>query len=474
MKANSHKGLFAASLSILLGSSLLSACYTSPATTQTTPQNQLDSNDPFISQARVALANYQEADATFSDSQTLASQDFSIQQIDYNADASTGTPVDPSAGASTGTGASTNVNASTDINATAGTGSAAGTNVNASTTVATGASASPTPGASPAASSEPDRNDFDAALGTINAGLGGGADITGNSAQVGTQLDSIVGTQLGSTNNFAASVNLFNQAAGNFSTQLLGTQGVEINNAGQVSINYNRLRADLTANLQGDTELSNPSIDLNGQLNTQSNASLTLHRLLPLGFEPHSSQVISFSNADGSTSKSVLFTYQGLGTILTNRVRVMSTVHNLSTDALKLRLESQAQGFSRVGLREVSRDANGQLAISTNTSTKFRNGTTVDMLEKRFVNATGGGTGIGTFSITDGAGQSYSGSLRTIAGANGRLMMLIEPTDAGRGRLLMQDKGDGHATLMLYNSQGQQTATSDFNLYNSLIATANS
>lgn len=446
MKPNSPKGLIAASLSILLGSSLLSACYNSPATTQATPQNQLDSNDPFISQARVALANYQEADATFSDSQTLASQDFSIQQLNPDVSASVDTSV------ATGTGASTDVNATT--------------------AVATSASASPS--ASPAAASEPDRNDFDAALGTINAGLGGGVDITGNSAQVGTQLDGIVGTQLGSTNNFAASVNLFNQAAGNFSTQLLGTQGVEINSAGQVSINYNRLRADLTADLQGDSELSNPSIDLNGQLNNQSNASLTLHRLLPLGFEPHSSQVINFSNADGSSSKSVLFTYQGLGTILTNRVRVMSTVHNLSTDALKLRLESQAQGFSRVGLREVSRDSNGQLAISTNTSTKFRNGTTVDMLEKRFVNATGGGTGIGTFSITDGAGQSYSGSLRTIAGANGRLMMLIEPTDVGRGRLLMQDKGDGHATLMLYNSQGQQTATSDFNLYNSLIATANS
>lgn len=386
---------------------LATACQYTPATSQPA-QNPLVSNDPFIAQARLALANYQETDAALSDSQTLANQAFTASQT-------------------------AQVNGETDV----------------------------------------DANDLDAGIGVINAGLGGGADITGNTTATSTQIDGLINTQL-SGSAYAASIDVFNRAAGNFTSQLAGVQGVEIDALGHTTVNYDRLRADTVANLEGDSLLANASLDLNGQLHSNAGVNLTLNQLQPLGFDARSSEVVRATEPDGSTARSVLLTFQGQGTILTNQVRVTGIARELSTQELKLRSETAAKGFTRVALREVARDNNGQVAIDSDAHTRFSSGAMVDIIEKRFINAQGAGAGIGTFALTDSSGTVISGSLRSVAGANGRLMLIMEPSDSSRGRLVMQETGNGHANLLLFNSQGQQLATSDFDLRNNLVATANS
>lgn len=501
-------GILSLSLSMMLGGSLLYGCAPYPASVSQPTNNQFNSNDPYISQAQLAMASYQEVDASFADSQTIASQNFATQQVDgaANADTSMNTTTtleNTNVGTSTGT----TVSGSADVNGDGfidSTDAAATATANAAANAAASTSAKATTDVN--GDGVVDDNDIDTSLigqvgGNLNTGVntgsglnqpniisgidtslnsGLGVDITNGvntttgmaqaATQLSSQIDTMMTTQISSLNTYGSSIDLFNRASAGFSNQILAAEGVELDSAGKLSINTNRLMADIRADLRGDAELMNTSLDMNGQLNGTANSNLRLNQLSVLGYSGTSSNVLAQANADGTTSEHVLFNFKNLDADVQNRVRVTSNMRGQVTNELNLRLDSLAKGFTRTGLREISRDSNGNTQLTSEVSMKLHNGSQIDMSEKRFVNANGSGTGFGTFNIVTASGQTYSGSMRTVAAADGKLMMIFEPTDTNYGRLMLQETSSAQANLALYNSQGNLAGTTQFDLEAALDA----
>lgn len=466
-------GILSLSLSMMLGGSLLYGCAPYPASVNQPSNNQFNSNDPYISQAQLAMASYQEVDASFADSQTIASQNFATQQADgaVNADTSTSTTTtleNTNVGTSTGT----TVSGSADVN---GGGVIDDNDIDTSLIGQVGGNLN-TGVNNGSGLNQP--NIISGIDTSLNSGLG--VDITNNvnnstsmaqtAAQLSAQIDTMMTTQISSLNTYGSSIDLFNRASAGFSNQILAAEGVELDNAGKLSINTNRLMADIRADLRGDAELMNTSLDMNGQLNGTANSNLRLNQLSVLGYSGTSSNVLAQANADGTTSEHVLFNFKNLDADVQNRVRVTSNMRGQVTNELNLRLDSLAKGFTRTGLREISRDTNGNTQLTSEVSMKLHNGSQIEMSEKRFVTTNGSGTGFGTFSIVTASGQTYSGSMRTVAAADGKLMMIFEPTDTNYGRLMLQETSSAQANLALYNSQGNLTGTTQFDLEAALDA----
>ncbi|MEZ0374816.1 MAG: hypothetical protein ACAI44_37360 [Candidatus Sericytochromatia bacterium] len=542
------------SLTLMLGGSLLYGCgtpATRPISSQAAQSNRIMGDDPFVSQARLALASFQEVDASFNDSRRLASQRFSAKQlegeagagvdgsvsgdgsvsangagVDTGVETSTDTSVSVDAGASSsdggvtgsasgsasvsgstqaGTGDSgggTETGGGTDSGGTTG-GSTGGTDSGGSTSGSASGGGSVSGSASGSAggtgstsvgvggvnlnvgadtsltaNAQAGEDDNDIDLG-IGSGLNGSLDTSldnsaalSSNAQLAAQIDAMVNSNLGSLNRFDATVNLFNRAAAQFRPQLLASQGVELDATGKIILNGNRLTAQVKSELQGDAELANPSLDLNGELKANLHDNLKLQDLATLGFSASSSDVSVQAKADGSSSESVLLSFRNLDADVTNQVRVTTEVKGTETQELDLRLDTQSHGFVRNALREIKAAGNGREKVSTELSMELDNGTKINLTEQRFITLNGAGTGFGTFSITTGTGQSFSGTLRTMTSASGNLMMILEPGDEGAGRLMLQEKANGKANLILYNSQGSLEGSTELDLESTLDAMA--
>lgn len=503
--------VYSLALSVMLaGSSMLAGCQkgpTDPMYSLPQQQSRIMGDDPFISQARIALASYKEADASFSDSQRLASQRYATQDLGStltgslsgNGSVSVGDG-GVSAGTSTSVGASGSTASSTSGNASGSASGSASASADASASASTGSGVSTSVGTSGDAgvstslgnggnsslgvttrvganASAADANDIDLGLGShlsgsLNPNLDGGAALN-NANQISSAIRAMLDTNLDSIGSLDASLGLFNHAAGQFGADLLKSGGVELGSNGMVTINVNDLDARIKSDLQGDAQLANPSLDLNGQLKAGTHGNLPLFALSPLGYSATGSDALLQTHADGSSSESLLLKFQNLDADLSNQVRVVSEIRGSQTDALNLRLDSQAHAFTRTGLREIKAAANGNTQIDTQLSMKLDNGTVLDLTEKRFATATGAGSGFGSFSITTGSGQHFNGTLRSAVAADGSLMLLLQPSDSSLGNLMFQEKANGKANLALYNSQGKLDGSSEIDLAAAVDAMAN-
>ncbi|MEZ0374729.1 MAG: hypothetical protein ACAI44_36920 [Candidatus Sericytochromatia bacterium] len=390
----STKGIFSLALTLMLGTSL-GSCAPYPNTVQPDPNQLNNSNDPFISNARLALMSYQEADASFQDSQSQAMKSF---------------------------GSGTSASSSTSLITTA-------------------------------ADEKDDQNDLDVGL---TGSLGANTQIT-------TRIDSLFSQEISTIPNYSASLDLFNQAATNFSSELLGTEGVELNSQGLIMVNLNRLRADIRSDLQGDSELTAP-LDLNGQLRVNSGNSLSLNQLQAMGYTGTRSNIFVQNNADGSSFESMLLNFKNIDADIVNQVRITSMLRGNTVQEHNLRLESRARGFSRTALRESAIASGGRTAMTSEVTMKLFNGTQIDFAEKRYVNDQGAGTGIGSFSIITQSGQTWSGTMRSVSSASGHLMLMLEPDDSSLGRLMLQEKTNDRAMLVKYNSAGKPVGSAEVNL----------
>lgn len=497
--------VYSLALSVMLaGTSLLAGCQkgpTDPMYSLPQQQSRIMGDDPFVSQARIALASYKEADASFSDSQRLASQRYATQDLgstltgngsvsvrdggvsvgtstSVGASGSTSGNAAGSASGSAGGSASGSADAGASANASTSSGISTGVDTSGDTGVSTslGSGVSTRVGANTSAGAA-DANDLDLGLGSnlsgsLNTNLDGGAALN-NATQISGAIRAMLDTNLDSLGSLDASLGLFNHAAGQFGADLLKSGGVELGSDGMVTINVNDLDAKIRAGLQGDAELANPSLDLNGQLNAGTHGNLQLFALNPLGYSATGSDSLLQTHADGSSSESLLLKFQNLDADLSNQVRVVSEIHGSQTDALKLRLDSQAHAFTRTGLREIKAAANGNTQIDTQLSMKLDSGTVLDLTEKRFATANGAGSGFGSFSITTGSGQRFNGTLRSAVAADGSLMLLLQPSDSSLGNLMFQEKANGKANLALYNSQGKLDGSSEIDLEAAVDAMAN-
>ncbi|PKL76629.1 MAG: hypothetical protein CVV27_09285 [Candidatus Melainabacteria bacterium HGW-Melainabacteria-1] len=487
-----HKFLSLTLTGMLCGS--LIGCSTYPAATQPS-QNQLNSNDPYLMQAQLALASYHEADASFKDSQTYASQNFQTKllngstSLSSSAEGSASTQqgsVDGSLSSSTSGSASTDGgsvdgsvdgsasgSASTSTDSSSGDTSVSGSASTSTSTSSNGSSSSSVNGSVSGSSNtstnttttvnadanlDTDANDIDLNLGDLSGSLN-------NSAQITTQIDTLFDAGSSSFANYNAAIDLYNRAFGNFNSQFLGTAGILLDSQNQLQVNLNQLKSDVRADLQNDAELSLTSMDLNGQLTANTHANLKLNKLAKLGYSGSSSNIVSSGQA-GASTEAMLLTFRNVDADLTNRVRVISK-SNASGDVrneVNLRLVTDSSGFKRTGLREIIRNAAGHTEVSTDLSMQLDNGTQINLLEKRFVNAQGAGTGLGSFSITTGDGTQWSGTLRTVTSASGNLMLMLEPSGGSQSRLILQEKANGNAKLTLFNSQGQLKGSSELNM----------
>lgn len=373
----------------------LAGCGANPAGTQA-GQGRLDGDDPFLTQARLALISYLEADASFNDTLAYAGRGFSTQRFAAAAEGDAGDE------------------------------------------------------------DGEDENDLD-----LIGGLGADAALT---SQLSGQINGILNTQLGGLGNFSAAHALFDRAAGAFSARLLGAPGVSLASGNAIQINAAQLSAGIRADLASDVELSNASLDLGGQLTAYAKGDLRLAELNPLGYSGSSSNVVSQNASDGRT-QAVLLSFRNRDADLINQVRMISKtgLSGSQRSEYDLRLESQSAAFTRTGLRELGRDAAGQATIRSDLSMQLDQGSQIELLEQRFVNAQGAGSGVGSFTITTG-GTTWNGSLRSVSAADGRLLLLLEPADTGRGRLVLQEKANGRADLLLYDSAGNLAARRELDL----------
>ena len=384
-------GFLSLTLSLILGGAL-AGCGT-PAATQ---PNQSAGNDTYLLQARMAMTSYQEADASFNDSQSQASQSFTTKiLLEGSSDAEL---------------------SNEELIASSGV--------------------------------------------TVDSGSEHKEDEQGSAGLTGS-IGAMLNTNLANVASASASAELFHSAAGSFNSQLASTPGVSLDSQGMLSLNPGVLQADIRADLNADADLNNPSLDLNGQLKAGSSGGLQLRDLASFGYSGSGSNMVTQTSAEGNT-EAMLLTFKNSDAELTNRVRVISRA-NTSGDVrseFNLRLESQANGFSRTGMREIRKRHDGSAEITSNVAMKLKSGAMMEISEKRFANTQGAGSGVGSFTLSH-QGQSWSGGLRSVTSADGKMMLMFEPSDASRGRLILQNSANGRGNLAIYNGQGQLSSTSE-------------
>lgn len=420
------RGLPALSLSVLLGSSLLSGCGTPNATVPA------PNEDTYFAQAKMAMTSYQETDSSFNDSQALASGNFSTKFLLDGESSTTSSGTASSSGSGTVTATTSTTSANTSASGSTNTTTSLGT--------------------------------------VINGGLGGSVD--GNT-QATAQLANALQVNLSSLKTYDASLGVYQQAASSFQAQLDKSQGIELDSKGQLLISSNLLKMDIQSQLQADADLSNTSMTLDGQLKAGSQNNLSLNKMQALGFSASSSNRLNIGNSSGSSAEAMLFSYSKADAGINTQVRVISKQNTQQNNELNLRLESQAKAYNRTALRKVSRDNEGHVRINSDLSMTLKDGSRFEISELRYINAQGAGAGVGSFTISKN-GQSWSGAVRTMTSADGRLMMMMEPQNSAQGRLILQEGSQARAQLARYNSQGQLTASSEIDLKSEVAANAKS
>lgn len=362
--------------------------------------------DAYLQSARLALASYFEADASLADSQQLAGQHFVTSQLPASLDPLVPELPDGPGPAEPGT---------EPVQTGPGT-----------------ASPVPTEAGGPAAA--------DPAEGKVD---GNDLELPGlpvDSALRPESIDELVGSAPASFARFDGTRSRFNRAAADFNVRLLGAEGLELDASGGILVNPFRLRAQLRAALHANPDLSEPSLDLAGRL-LPDQTEIAPRNLAGMGYLATASDVLTL--ADGAESLLLSYRHQDSGR--SHRVRVTRRAQGLS-----LRLA----GLGRLGLRQVA-DASLSTELTLTPA-----GLSIELMEQRFVNASGAGAGFGSFVIRNGA-MRYSGSLRSLSASDGRLMLMLEPDSLTLGRLLMQQTGPGRVRLSRYDAEGALIAASE-------------
>lgn len=269
----------------------------------------------------------------------------------------------------------------------------------------------------------------------------------GISAKLGALLD----TAVSDLSQHPAVVTLFETAAENFASRLTSVPGVSAGFDDSLQLDGNPLKIFVYTEVQGDADLVAGGMDLGGKLKPQSATSLP-GELAGLGY---TSGAVSGVLAPAAGRGEALLLSYTRGDGASDQVRVIGQPSGAAFSELNLRLESKAPGYSRLGLREIRPESGGTRSLLTDLSIQLSDGSQIAIAEQRFANAEGAGVGVGSFTFTGSNGASTSGALRTIASADGRLLMLLAPAESDKGPLLFREGPTASAELLTYNPLGQ-------------------
>jgi hypothetical protein len=132
-----------------------------------------------------------------------------------------------------------------------------------------------------------------------------------------------------------------------------------------------------------------------------------LLKLKRKNIEVHTSNVVVIQNADGTTTKNIVISFQSHNQENTREVKISKT---FAANGILLRTEyfitQSNNGFTRSYYKVVDHNANGSVTINLRSVTNWKSGKTRTVTEVQNLDANGNGTGNGTVVVVMPNGQT--------------------------------------------------------------------
>lgn len=504
-------------LSLCVSLSALTACNTSGTPMSSTNPQQSGAQSGLSLEAQAALASYHDADASFSDTSRVASSgQFKTKQllgggdgsgsgsisIGVGASGSGSTSGGTSNGSTSGSGSvgvdanasgsgssgssdsSSSGSGSVGVGANAGaSGSTTGSNTGSGSTSGSGslgvgvdANASASGSGSTGSGSTSGSGNLGVGVdanasgsgsttgsngsssGSGNLGVGTNVNATGSSSNGSSSGSSNGSLNLGTSLNANAMLDSFNrfssidQNRSRFTSN--ANSGISFDSQGNSTIDDSRLASDITSRLNANADLQSMRNSSASQANSMAGAQISADSLLRLrnrNFQATGMDGGSRTNADGSVTSTFMTQFVGNGT--DRRISYASQQQGNVRVGAEAVLTETGTGFTRSGSRQTDFQADGSAQVTTSVMTTLSNGDRLEVLEDRFTNAQGVGSGFGSFRLTRNDGTSSSGDLRTMVTADGSLTTFFDSDNNNQDFALRSD-ANGALSLVGRGSNG--------------------
>lgn len=236
------------------------------------------------------------------------------------------------------------------------------------------------------------------------------------------------------------------QAANQLMASRLASEGAISRNAdGSLSIDWDRLAEEFGARITDDKGIQT-LVGLNPLETEPSLKTVTDSQLQRLSDRPFELQagLLPEVSSDGATVRVFSSRLEGEGA----GRQVLLANSGQQTDML---LQDQGLGLNRRAYRVTDPLAGGLQRVRTAFATQLADGSLLEVLEDRYVEASGKGSGAGIFQLQDQRGATVRGELRTLVRSDGSLIsyldlnggpdMLIHESSQGQARLALLDQG---------------------------------
>lgn len=295
--------------------------------------------------------------------------------------------------------------------------------------------------------------------GSGNLGVGTNVNATGSSS--GSSNGSSSGSSSGSLNlgtslNANAMLDSFNRFSSidQNRTRFASDTGVSFDSQGNSTIDESRLATNISSRLSANTDLQSMRNSSASQANSTAGAQISADSLLRLrnrNFQATGMDGGSRTNADGSVTSTFMTQFVGNGT--DRRISYASQQKGNVRVGAEAVLTETGTGFTRSGSRQTDFQADGSAQVTTSVMTTLSNGDRLEVLEDRFTNAQGEGSGFGSFRLTRNDGSSSSGDLRTMVTADGSLTTFFDSDNNNQDFALRSD-ANGALSLVGRGSNG--------------------
>ncbi len=208
---------------------------------------------------------------------------------------------------------------------------------------------------------------------------------------------------------------------------------------------------DTTLNAEIKERIANLATKLEVKTNVSADVLASIGRV---NFTIKASDVVSTSNADGSTTKTVAIEFTSKETGKTKSNTVSKTYLKSGETRLEHYLTVNLGTYSKTATRKKT-TSNSQITLETNSKATLSNGSTIEIKETR--NKSNGAEGSGTITIKPASGEATNYTFDSKVEADGKLVVDAKNTAKSTEVKVIQ-KTEATATAEITSSGKTQTS----------------